>query len=109
MHVSEGFRFTLHLRFLAMMMVAEKEGIYTMSSVEERVRKIIAEQLSVKEEDVTSDASFIEDLGADSLDAIEIAMKIEEDFDITIDDDDVEKMNTLSLVLKYIKANADVD
>ena len=78
-----------------------------MSSVEDRIRKIIAEQLSVKEDEVTADASFVEDLGADSLDAIEITMAIESEFGITIEDEDAEKITTLSEVVKYVNEHAE--
>ena len=65
-----------------------------MSSIEERVRKIVVEQLGVKEEEVTLEASFVDDLGADSLDTVELVMELEEEFDINIPDDAAEKIET---------------
>ena len=61
-------------------------------SIEERVKKIIVEQLGVKEEDVKPEASFVEDLGADSLDTVELVMALEEEFDIEIPDEEAEKI-----------------
>ena len=64
-------------------------------SIEERVKKIIVEQLGVKEEDVKPEASFVEDLGADSLDTVELVMALEEEFDIEIPDEEAEKITTV--------------
>jgi len=74
-----------------------------MATVEERVRKIIAEQLGVEEEEVTPEASFVEDLGADSLDTVELVMALEEEFSIEIPDEDAEKILTVGKALDYIK------
>ncbi|MBI4494277.1 MAG: acyl carrier protein [Chloroflexi bacterium] len=71
-------------------------------SAEERLRKIIAEQLSVSEEEVTADASFIEDLNADSLDLVELIMSLEEEFDVKISDEDAERMRTVQDALDYL-------
>lgn len=76
-----------------------------MSSIEERVKKIVAEQLGVKEEDVKSDASFVEDLGADSLDTVELVMALEEEFETEIPDEEAEKITTVQLAIDYIKEN----
>ena len=65
-----------------------------MASTEERVKKIVAEQLGVEEEQVTPEASFMDDLGADSLDTVELVMALEEEFDIEISDEDAEKIQT---------------
>ena len=73
-----------------------------MSSVEERVKKIVAEQLGVKEEEVTTDASFVDDLGADSLDTVELVMEFEDEFEINIPDEDAEKIQTVGDAVKYI-------
>ncbi len=70
---------------------------------EERIKKIIAEQLGVEEEDVVPDASFVEDLGADSLDTVELVMALEEEFDVEIPDEDAEKIQKVSQVIEYIK------
>jgi acyl carrier protein len=72
-------------------------------AVNDRVRAIIAEQLGVKLEEVTDAASFIEDLGADSLDTVELVMALEEEFGIEIPDEDAEKMVTVGDAIKYIE------
>ncbi len=81
----------------------EKELVITMVTVEERVKKIIAEQLGVEEKEVTPEAAFIEDLGADSLDTVELVMALEEEFSIEIPDEDAEKILTVGKALDYIK------
>ena len=73
-------------------------------AVADRVRAIIAEQLGVKLEEVTDAASFIEDLGADSLDTVELVMALEEEFGIEIPDEDAEKMGTVGDAIKYIES-----
>ena len=75
-------------------------------AMEEKVRKIISEQLSVEIEKVTSGASFIDDLGADSLDIVELVMTMEEEFDVEIPDQESEKMKTVGDVMKYIASLA---
>lgn len=77
-----------------------------MSDIEERVKKIIAEQLSVSEDQITPDASFVDDLGADSLDTVELVMALEEEFEVDIPDEEAEKIVTYQDVLNYVKANA---
>ena len=72
-------------------------------SVQDRVRAIIAEQLGVKLEEVTDGASFVEDLGADSLDTVELVMALEEEFGIEIPDEDAEKMTNVGDAIKYIE------
>ena len=76
-----------------------------MSSVEERVKKLICEQLGVKEEEVKSDASFVEDLGADSLDTVELVMALEEEFETEIPDEEAEKITTVQDAIGYILAH----
>ena len=76
-----------------------------MSSIEERVKKILAEQLGVKEDDVQESASFVEDLGADSLDTVELVMALEEEFETEIPDEEAEKITTVKLAIDYIKEN----
>lgn len=71
--------------------------------IEDKVRAIIAEQLGVKPEEVTSQASFIDDLGADSLDTVELVMALEEEFGVEIPDEDAEKMTTVGDAIKYIQ------
>ena len=78
-----------------------------MSNIEERVKKIIIEQLGVKEEDVKSEASFVDDLGADSLDTVELVMALEEEFDTEIPDEEAEKITTVQAAIDYIKSNQD--
>jgi acyl carrier protein len=73
---------------------------------EERLKKIIAEQLSVSEEEVTSDASFIEDLNADSLDLVELIMSLEEEFSVKISDEDAEKIRTVRDAMEYLNEHA---
>jgi acyl carrier protein len=75
-------------------------------SVEERVKAIICEQLSVSEEDVVPQASFVDDLGADSLDLVEMIMAMEEAFNISIADEDAEKIKTVQDAIDYIKAHS---
>lgn len=76
-----------------------------MSSVQEQVKAIIAEQLGVKEEEVTTDASFVDDLGADSLDTVELVMALEEEFETEIPDEDAEKITTVQQAIDYILAS----
>ncbi len=72
-------------------------------SVDDRVKKIIVEQLGVEEDDVTLEAKFVEDLGADSLDTVELVMAFEEEFEIEIPDEDAEKILTVGRAIEYIK------
>lgn len=74
-------------------------------SIEGRVKKIIVEQLGVKEEDVKPEASFVEDLGADSLDTVELVMALEEEFDIEIPDEEAEKITTVQSAIDYVQNN----
>ena len=77
-----------------------------MASVEERVKQIIVEQLGVDEGEVTTNASFVDDLGADSLDTVELVMAFEEAFDIEIPDEQAEKIRTVKDAIEYINAHA---
>mgnify|MGYP006324324213 CR=1 FL=1 len=77
-----------------------------MSSVEERVKKIVVEHLGVKEEEVTNKASFVDDLGADSLDTVELVMALEEEFETEIPDEDAEKIKTVQQAIDYITQRA---
>ena len=74
-----------------------------MDNIEARVKKIVAEQLGVAEADIKNESSFVEDLGADSLDNVELVMALEEEFDIEIPDEDAEKMTTVADAIKYLE------
>jgi acyl carrier protein len=71
----------------------------------DKVKKIIVEQLGVDESEVTADAHFIDDLGADSLDTVELILSFEEEFDISIPDEDAEKLETVGKAVEYLKAH----
>ncbi len=77
-----------------------------MASVDERVKQIIVEQLGVEEAEVTPNASFVDDLGADSLDTVELVMAFEEAFEIEIPDEDAEKIRTVKDAIDYISSHA---
>ncbi|HSF29339.1 MAG TPA: acyl carrier protein [Candidatus Tectomicrobia bacterium] len=76
-----------------------------MASIEQRVKEIIVEQLGVEENEVSPEASFIDDLGADSLDTVELVMAFEEEFNIEIPDEDAEGITTVQDAIDYIKTN----
>jgi len=80
-------------------------SVDTRSSVEAKVREIVCEQLGVSEEEVTPEASFIEDLGADSLDLVELVMALEEEYDTEISDEEAEKIKTVKDVVDYIESH----
>ena len=77
-----------------------------MSSIEERVKKIVAEQLGVKEDEVKNEASFVEDLGADSLDTVELIMEFEKEFNISIPDEQAETITTVGQAIAYLEEHA---
>jgi acyl carrier protein len=76
-----------------------------MSSVEDQVRAIIAEQLGVKTDEIKNDASFVDDLGADSLDTVELVMALEEEFETEIPDEEAEKITTVQNAIDYVTAS----
>lgn len=76
-----------------------------MSDIEQRVKKIVTEQLGANEADVKNASSFVDDLGADSLDTVELVMALEEEFDCEIPDEEAEKITTVQLAIDYINAN----
>lgn len=76
-----------------------------MSSIEDRVKKIVVEQLGVKEEEVNAEASFVDDLGADSLDTVELVMALEEEFECEIPDEEAEKITTVQQAVDYVNAH----
>ena len=78
-----------------------------MSTVEERVKQIVVEQLGVKEEEVSGDSSFVDDLGADSLDTVELVMALEEEFSCEIPDEEAEKITTVQQAIDYVNAHTE--
>ncbi|MEO1202613.1 MAG: acyl carrier protein [Pseudomonadota bacterium] len=80
-----------------------------MSSIEEQVKSIVAEQLGVKEDEVTNDASFVDDLGADSLDTVELVMALEEEFETEIPDEEAEKITTVQQAIDFVKSRSSDD
>ncbi|MBU3736163.1 MAG: acyl carrier protein [Methylobacterium sp.] len=76
-----------------------------MSDIEQRVKKIVSEQLGVNEGDVKNASSFVDDLGADSLDTVELVMALEEEFDCEIPDEDAEKITTVQQAIDYVNAH----
>ncbi len=77
-----------------------------MADLAQKVKEIIVEQLGVNADEVTESASFIDDLGADSLDTVELVMALEESFDIEVPDEEAEKLTTVGAAIKYIQENA---
>lgn len=77
-----------------------------MDNIEQRVRKIVAEQLGVNEADVKNESSFVNDLGADSLDTVELVMALEEEFETEIPDEEAEKITTVQQAVEYISSNS---
>jgi acyl carrier protein len=77
-----------------------------MASVEEKVKHIIVEQLGVDEDEVKAEASFVDDLGADSLDVVELVMALEEEFSLEITDEDAEKLTTVAQAIEYIQSHS---
>ncbi|HYQ72068.1 MAG: acyl carrier protein [Gammaproteobacteria bacterium] len=78
-----------------------------MSNVDERVKKIVIEQLGVKEDEVSNASSFVDDLGADSLDTVELVMALEEEFECEIPDEEAEKITTVQQAIDYVNAHLD--
>ena len=75
-------------------------------SIEDRVRKIVCEQLGVASDEIKNDASFVDDLGADSLDTVELVMALEEEFELEIADEEAEKISTVQEAVDYINSNS---
>jgi acyl carrier protein len=80
-----------------------REGRRGMENVEQRVKKIVAEQLGVNEAEIKNESSFVDDLGADSLDTVELVMALEEEFETEIPDEDAEKITTVKDAVSYIE------
>lgn len=76
-----------------------------MENIEQRVKKIVAEQLGVNESEIKNESSFVDDLGADSLDTVELVMALEEEFECEIPDEEAEKITTVQAAIDYAKAN----
>ena len=76
-----------------------------MENIEQRVKKIVAEQLGVNEADIKNESSFVDDLGADSLDTVELVMALEEEFECEIPDDEAEKITSVQQAIDYVKAH----
>lgn len=76
-----------------------------MENIEQRVKKIVAEQLGVNESEIKTESSFVDDLGADSLDTVELVMALEEEFECEIPDEEAEKITTVQQAIDYINAN----
>lgn len=77
-----------------------------MENIEQRVKKIVAEQLGVKEEEIKNESSFVDDLGADSLDTVELVMALEEEFETEIPDEEAEKITTVQQAIDYVSSNS---
>jgi len=80
-----------------------------MENLEQRVKKIVAEQLGVNEGEIKNESSFVDDLGADSLDTVELVMALEEEFEMEIPDEQAEKITTVQQAIDYINANANAN
>ena len=78
-----------------------------MSDIDARVKKIVVEQLGAKEDEVSNSSSFVDDLGADSLDTVELVMALEEEFECEIPDEEAEKITTVQQAIDYVTANKD--
>jgi len=90
------------IEFYAAVSEEEKPAMSNVEKVEQQVKAIVAEQLGVKEDEVTNDASFVDDLGADSLDTVELVMALEEEFETEIPDEEAEKITTVQQAIDYI-------
>lgn len=82
----------------------QPERLFIMSEIQSKVFAIVADKLGVEEENITVDSSFINDLGADSLDTVELIMEFEKEFDVTIPDEDAEKISTVGSAIEYLKS-----
>ncbi|GAA5784034.1 acyl carrier protein [Chitiniphilus shinanonensis] len=83
----------------------QKAWVTSMENIEQRVKKIVAEQLGVPETDVKNESSFVNDLGADSLDTVELVMALEEEFECEIPDEEAEKITTVQQAIDYVSAH----
>lgn len=90
---------------IATLILLVKERLAIMANIEEQVIKMVAEQLGIKDAEVKLESSLVDDLGADSLDTVELIMALEEEFDTEIPDEEAEKITTVQLAVDYIKAN----
>jgi acyl carrier protein len=85
--------------------MSSTEGVTGMENIEQRVKKIVAEQLGVNEADVKIESSFVDDLGADSLDTVELVMALEEEFETEIPDEEAEKITTVQQAIDFVNKN----
>src|SRR5699024_7041713 len=92
-------------RTFRVILISNEWEVYEMSEVFNRVKEIIVEQLDVEEDSITMEASFRDDLEADSLDVVELVMELEDEFDIEIADEEAEKINTVGDAVNYIENN----
>jgi acyl carrier protein len=90
---------------LKLLSILKKKGVILMSDIEQRVKKIVSEQLGTDEASLKNESSFINDLGADSLDTVELVMALEEEFNTEIPDEEAEKITTVQQAIDYISAN----
>src|SRR6185437_10588129 len=104
----QSFAATFRLNRLPLRAVCAIRRISAMPGVEDKVKQIIVDQLSVEESEVTPAASFVDDLGADSLDRVELIMAFEEAFDIEIPDEEAEKIKTVQDAVSYIEKNSKI-
>lgn len=93
------------MRFYNRMFIFIIKELFIMSDIEARVKSVVVEQLGVEESEVTNAASFVDDLGADSLDTVELVMALEEEFGTEIPDEDAEKITTVQLAIDYVNKN----
>jgi acyl carrier protein len=94
------------VKYPAVSAAKKRRKEYKMENVEHRVKKIVAEQLGVNEAEIKNESSFIDDLGADSLDTVELVMALEEEFETEIPDEDAEKITTVQQAIDYIDSHA---
>jgi acyl carrier protein len=102
---AKRLRFSFHSALRTPNSALERTGGITLATIEERVVEIVAEQMGVDKAQVTRETSFVNDLGADSLDTVELVMEFEDEFDISIPDEDAEKIQTVGQAIDYVEAH----
>lgn len=93
------------VKCVSFFIAVQKERVLKMENIEQRVKKIVAEQLGVNEAEVKIESSFVDDLGADSLDTVELVMALEEEFNCEIPDEDAEKITTVKQAVDYVNGH----